>query len=69
MIVLPQEVRGSRAMGCLPVRAANKEWDQPRRKKCAVVNAAESSWKSTLAADMEMQSSKLALLVLGLALV
>ena len=27
-------------------RAANREWNQPKRKKCAAVNKAERSWRS-----------------------
>ena len=33
-------------MGYLPRVAANKEWNQPKRKKCVVVNKAERSWRS-----------------------
>ena len=31
-------------MGYLLRRAANREWNQPKRKKCAAVNKAEWSW-------------------------
>ena len=29
-----------------PRRAANREWNQPKRKKCVAVNKAEQSWRS-----------------------
>ena len=28
------------------MRADNKEWNQPKRKKCVAVNKAEKSWRS-----------------------
>jgi hypothetical protein len=41
----PQDVRDARAMKYLPEEAANREWNQPKRKtKCVAVNKAESSW-------------------------
>jgi hypothetical protein len=39
-------------MGYLLRKADNREWNQPKRKKCVAVNKAERSWTS----DMEMQS-------------
>jgi hypothetical protein len=37
----PQDVRDVRAMGYLLKKAANREWNQPRRKKFVVVNKNE----------------------------
>ena len=42
--VLPlrtQNVRGAKTMGYLLKRAANREWNQLKRKKCVTVNKAE----------------------------
>ena len=41
-----QDVRDARVVGYLPRRAANREWNQPKRKKCAAVSKAELSWRS-----------------------
>ena len=35
-----------RVMGYLPRKTANREWSQPKRKKCVAVNKAERSWRS-----------------------
>ena len=48
----PQDGIYARAVGHLPRKAANREWNQPKRKKCLGVIKAERSWTS----DMEMQS-------------
>ena len=40
------EVGDARAMGFLPRKAANREWNQPKRKKCVAVNNVEKSWRS-----------------------
>ena len=37
----PQDVRDVRAMGYLLKKAANREWNQPRRKKFVAVNKDE----------------------------
>ena len=42
----PQNVGDARAIGYLSRRAANREWNQPKRKKCVSVNKAERSWRS-----------------------
>ena len=45
-------------MGYLKGRAANREWNQPRRKKFVAVNKDEKGvgdLKSALTSDMEMQ--------------
>ena len=41
-----QDVRDAKIMGYLPRRAANREWNQPKRKKCVAVTEAERSWRS-----------------------
>jgi hypothetical protein len=61
----PQDVRNARTMGYLLRKTANREWNQPRRKKCVTVVKAERNWAS----DMEMQSLKNAQLVFRVALV
>ena len=45
--------------------AANRVWNQTKRKNCVAVNKAERSWTS----DMEMENLEYANLVSGLALV
>ena len=37
----PQDVRDARAMGYMLRKAANREWNQPRRKKFVAVNKDE----------------------------
>jgi hypothetical protein len=37
----PQDVQDTRAMGYLLRKAANREWNPPRRKKSVVVNKDE----------------------------
>jgi hypothetical protein len=39
-------------MGHLSRKAANREWNQPKKKKCIAIIKAERSWTS----DMEMQT-------------
>ena len=46
-------------MGYLPRKAANREWNEPKRRKCVAVNKAERSWTS----DMETQSLEFVQLV------
>ena len=41
-----QDVRDATAMGYLPRGAANREWNQPKRKKCAAVNKAKRIWRA-----------------------
>ena len=42
----PQDVGDARAVGSLLRRAANREWNQPKREKCVAVKKAERSWRS-----------------------
>lgn len=41
-----QDIGDSRAVGYLLKRAAKREWNQPKRKKCVAVNKAKRSWRS-----------------------
>jgi hypothetical protein len=52
-------------MGYLVRKAANREWNQFKKKNCASINKAVRSWTS----HMEMQSLGFVQLVFGLALV
>ena len=36
-----QDVRDARVMGYLLRRAANREWNQPKKERCATVNKLE----------------------------
>ena len=67
----PQDVGKARAAEYLPRRAANREWNQPRRKKCVVVNKVERNWRSEKHFDVRYGDAKFefAQMVLGLALV
>ena len=58
-------------MGDLPRRAANREWNQPKREKCEVVNETGRSWRSKepLTSDVKRQSLEFAQLGFSLALV
>ena len=52
-------------------KAANREWNQPRRKQFVIVNKDEKgvgNLKTALTSDMEMQSLEFAQLVFCLAL-
>ena len=42
----PQDVDNARSVGESLRRAANWEWNQPKKKKCVAINKAERSWKS-----------------------
>ena len=42
----PQDVGNSKAMRYLLRRAANREWNQPKREKCVAVKKAEMNWRS-----------------------
>lgn len=42
----PQDVGDSRALGYLLRKAADREWSQPKREKCLVVNKSERNWRS-----------------------
>jgi hypothetical protein len=67
----PQDVRDARAMGYLLKKAANREWNQPRRKKFDAVNRGKKGvgdLKTTLTSDIEMQSLEFARLISYLAL-
>jgi hypothetical protein len=61
----PQHDRDDRAVEYLLRKAANREWDQPKRKNCVAVNKAERTWIP----DIEIQSLEFAKLGFGLALV
>ena len=37
----PKDVKDAKAVGCLLRKAANREWNQPRKKKFVVVNKDE----------------------------
>ena len=41
----PQNIEDDRAMGYLPRKVANREWNQPKRKQCTAVNKDERSWR------------------------
>ena len=61
----------NRAVGYLLRKAANREWNQPRRKNFVAVNEDEKGvgdLKSALTSDMEMQSLEFSQLVSCLAL-
>jgi hypothetical protein len=57
-----------RTIGYLPRKAANREWNDPKRKKCVAINTAEKSGdiKNALTSDTEIQSLAFAHLVLVL---
>ena len=61
-----QDVRNVKGHGIPAKRAANREWIQPKRKKCAVDNKAGQSWRSEERFDMEMQSLVFVQLVFSL---
>ena len=65
-----KDVKDARAMGYMLRKAANREWNQPRRKQFVAVNKDEGggALKSALTSDMEMQSLEFAQLVSCLAL-
>jgi hypothetical protein len=65
------EIRDARAMGYLPRRAANRNWKQLQRKKCAAVNVAESRWRFGEESGIRHGDAefRVAQLVFGLALV
>jgi hypothetical protein len=63
----PQDVPDARTTGYLLRKAANREWNQTRRKKFVAVNKYEKvvgDLKAALTSDMEMQSLEFAQLVL-----
>ena len=69
-----QDVQDARAMGYLLKKAANREWNQPRRKKFDAVNRGKKGvgdLKTTLTSDLEMQSLEFAQLIscLGLGII
>ena len=66
-----QDVPDSRAVGYLLRKAANREWNQPRRKNFVAVNKDEKGvgdLKTTLKSAMVMQRLEFAQLVSCLAL-
>jgi hypothetical protein len=66
-----QDVQDARAVGYLPRKAANREWNQPRREKFPAVNKDEKGTgdlKTTLTSATEMQSLEIAQQVFCLAL-
>ena len=67
----PQDDRDARAMGYLLRKAANREWNQPRRKNFVAVKKDEKgvgNLKTALTTDMDMQRMEFAQLVFCLAL-
>lgn len=53
----PKDVKDARATGYLLRKAANREWNRPRRKKFVIVNEDEKGvedLKTALTSDMEM---------------
>ena len=66
-----QDVEGARAVGHLLRKVANKDWNQPKRKKFIAFNKEErvGDLKSTLTSETEMLSLELVMLSFGLALV
>jgi hypothetical protein len=59
----PQDVQDARAMVYLLRKAANREWNQPRRKKFVAVNKEQKrvgDLKIALTSAMEMQSLEFA---------
>ena len=67
----PQNVQDARVVTYLPRKAANREWNQPKRKKCVAVNEMKEGGdlKSMLTSDMEMRSLEFAQLVFSFVLV
>lgn len=67
----PQDVRDARAMEFLPKRAANRDWNQPKKKKCmqSIKLNRVGDLKRISTLDMEMQSSEFVQLVFSLALI
>ena len=66
-----KDVKDARAMGYLLRKAANREWNQPRRKKFVAVNKDEKGvgeLKTALTSAMELHSLEFAQLVFCLAL-
>ena len=41
-----KDVKDARAMGYMLRKAANREWNQPRRKQFVAVNKDEKEWRS-----------------------
>ena len=41
-----KDVKDARAMGYMLRKAANREWNQPRRKQFVAVNKYEKEWRS-----------------------
>jgi hypothetical protein len=68
---IPHSDEDAEVMGYLPRKAANKKWNQPKRKKFVAVNKDESirNLQSSLALDMEMQSLEFTYMVFCQALV
>ena len=66
-----QNVSNARGMGYLLRKAANNEWNQPKRKKFVAVNKMKEGGdlKSMLTSDMEMRSLEFAQLVFSFVLV
>jgi hypothetical protein len=67
----PQDVRGARAVGYLLRKAANREQNQPRRKKFVAINKHEKGvgdLKTALTSDIEVVNLEYAQLVSCLAL-
>jgi hypothetical protein len=54
-----QDVGNSRAMGSLPRRVVNREWNQPKIKKCGSIIKAERSWRSEKHFDTRHRDAEL----------
>lgn len=54
----PQEIRDTRVVGYMSRRAANRDQNMPKGKKCVTVDSAERNWRSEERFDTrhEMQS-------------
>ena len=53
-----QDVRDARAVGNLLRKAAHREWNQPKRKKCAAVNKADCCWRSLERFDIRHEDTE-----------
>jgi hypothetical protein len=58
LLLRSQNVGDARAVAYLPRRTANREWNQPKRKKCVAINKAKGirDLKIMLTSDMEIQN-------------
>jgi hypothetical protein len=63
-----KDVKDARAIRYMLRKAANREWNQPRRKQFVVVSKDEKGMKTALTSATEMQSLEFAQLVSCLSL-